>query len=451
LITAKAIVQSLDMALKYISWACIWVVLFGAGWWLRPLGLPRQPYHLGFVLNIFVVLVIVLWVARGLPGLLDSLRDGRRWYILPLWVLAAWALFSAGWSTYRDVTVQATAAFFTAALFAVAVTCVSPPTSGSVCALLAGLAFTGAITLGQFANQNPLGLTALGEFGIRPNRESLSVLRTGDLEMLRPYGLTVHPNVAAGYLAAGLLAGIGFLAERNTLSHAKAKGAILFLLACGAYILGLAALLVTFSRGGWGALAVGGLWAGGVFVAAKAYIRWHRLAGLVAVAAILGMAFVVGHSQFLRARTLEGSQAVELQSVVQRQIFIDIASQMIAEHPLQGVGLGAFAWESRSYILKTTYAGILRAENVHNLPLLITAELGLIGFGLFAWAMMAALWRIGRHWRNSLGVGLAAGAVALLAGGLVDQYMWGLFPMLTLLFALPATALAAVNTTKSLR
>ncbi|MFN7210890.1 MAG: O-antigen ligase family protein, partial [Aggregatilineales bacterium] len=122
-----------------------------------------------------------------------------------------------------------------------------------------------------------------------------------------------------------------------------------------------------------------------------------------------------------------GGESVEQISVAQRGIFIAFAWQIIQEHPLGGTGIGTFAWEARDRLVGSPYRGLLRAENVHSVPLLVLSELGALGFGLWIGLFAAWLSAARRAAPDPFKSAFAAGVGALFAIGLMDFYPFGIF------------------------
>ena len=103
---------------------------------------------------------------------------------------------------------------------------------------------------------------------------------------------------------------------------------------------------------------------------------WAAALALAAGLAI-GLMFVIyGDAVVGRAVALESP--VESRSLWERGRDTEIAVHLLAERPLTGVGLGRYL----------TYARALDrwAETVHNIPLLMGAELGLLG--LLLWPVL---------------------------------------------------------------
>jgi O-antigen ligase len=280
----------------------------------------------------------------------------------------------------------------------------------------------GMIATAQVLLQRPVGLSALGEFAIREGNRGLSLLLAGDLRLMRPYGLTIHPNVIGGYFAFALPVCIGWLFRRQV---ARRLTSWILIWACLA--VGWWALLITFSRSALGGCLVG------LGALASGWLRWPEqrpagrqilaLGGTLLTVAIL---YVILYSPFVIARAGVGGEVTELRSVADRRIFTEIALDLIGRKPITGVGIGNFRAAAVGW-LRANPQYALRPDHVHSVPLLIASELGLPGLILWGGLVGWSAWRLWRSVPAPFASGLWAGGAALLAIGLLDHYPWTIF------------------------
>ncbi len=223
-----------------------------------------------------------------------------------------------------------------------------------------------------------------------------------------PTGFYLNANFAAQMIVPALAVALG-------LALAPERRTRLAALACAAVL--LLGLVVSYSRGGFLGLA------GAAFVVWLLGIRRKlpfAAGGLLAAAAAL----------LLTPRLLQRLQH-ELDpndpnnTVLSRIPIWRAALRMIADHPVQGIGLNSFAGDLR------VYAPAVRESHTHphNLFLNFWLVLGVFGLAAYLWVIVwfaravAAGLRLGGELRP-LYVGAAAALAAVLLHGLVDTTIW---------------------------
>ncbi|MCB0076959.1 MAG: O-antigen ligase family protein [Anaerolineales bacterium] len=267
---------------------------------------------------------------------------------------------------------------------------------------LLGLALQVAVVVAQVATQGPLGLP--GEMALWPEQSGAAVLTVGGQRWLRGYGLTFHPNLLGGFLAAGLVLTLPLLRDL--------RWRLLWLwLALG--------LLLTFSRSAWLATALTvpplALWLGRRWPA----LRRPLLLTLGSALLFAAIAAVPLAPQLLSRLSPPPPTGTESFALTERAVLTRIAIDFIGAEPLTGVGAGNFAVAMRD-------AGFAeRPQPVHNVTLLLAAELGFHGALVWValWLLPVATTDLRRSpWSPTL---LAAWlALSLIA--LWDFYPWGL-------------------------
>lgn len=377
---------------------------YGAfAWWpvARFDELAGGPVALG-LLNFLPVLVAAAW----LGALLLEERGRRAWTWGPFWItvplLGLTILAAAGLepSPFRRF-------FLNAGMLALAwlvylyVTNARPRLRWPLAAVLI---IQGTIAIGQFARQSDLGLVRFGELPLNPAFEGISVLTARGEPWLRAYGLTAHPNLLAAIMVAGLL----FLLP--TRGQWRGWGRAIYYAAA---TLGFAGLVLSFSRAGWLAFLCGALVFAVLWRPARASSKapapprrpaqvWLRLALPILPALFL----LVSYRDLVFSRIFALDTPTEAQSIDQRLHDIGVAIGMVEESPWTGVGIGNY----------TDAAEALNADNgrVHNVGLLVAAELGLPGFALWLWLMLAPLWVYGRKLRQGRDGPPSREAIALM-------------------------------------
>jgi len=194
-------------------------------------------------------------------------------------------------------------------------------------------------------------------------------------------------------------------------------------------VLAIAVVLVALLLGKlhWAAAAalVGVLWAG-------LYFSYSQSSMLALVAVTLAIAAVAG-DRVLRIAAAAGAAvvagvvvavaAIELQDDSARRVTgdrsrrVEVTAQVVRDHPLAGVGLGAQPGESRA---RSERFGPVSNFVSHTTPLTVAAELGVIGLALYLALLAGAaklLYEV-RLREPALALALAAAIVALFVHSL---------------------------------
>ena len=412
LLFASRLLCGLSLVLAYLSPS--WQYGTYALWPLGAVRLFGHDYEPGALL--------LVPLGAGLTWLAGVVL-GRRWrawrwpegrVALPALGLGAWALLRV-WPVHDGqtafVTITSIGFFWALALYAHLE--LSPRWLAA--ALAAVLLAQGALALGQFARQGPLGLTALGEATLWPQAQGAHVLLLGGQRWLRAQGMAPHPNVLGGHMALGLLVVAGqALATRRRVE----RGLLL-----SALVLGAAGLFLSFSRSAWVALLLGLLYGGwrlrhAARLTLSPMLRrrlWWGLAALALIAAV-GLA--------LRLRSL--GNPLEQTSLRERLEDYGLAWTLIRARPLTGVGSGYYIAALWAAVGNQMPAGFPGFRTVHNVPLLAAAELGLPGAILWIWLLLGPA--LARHRADQdddpAQVGLGAAFLAALALSLFDVYLY---------------------------
>jgi len=187
------------------------------------------------------------------------------------------------------------------------------------------------------------------------------------------------------------------------------------------WLVSLAGLLATYTRGAWMGFAAGVL----ALLPMTRKGRWLLLGGLI----VLGLAALAGHQQ-LRQRVLTLGDPRD-PTVTERVYMWRSGLKMWRQHPVLGVGPGGVRREYESYALPEAVKK--RAGHVHNTPLQILVERGVLGLAAWLWIWVAFIARgIGLLRRlpeeaareRALVVGSLATIVGFLVAGL-SEYNFG--------------------------
>ncbi len=231
----------------------------------------------------------------------------------------------------------------------------------------------------QVWGQRPLNLSWLGEPAMDLSTIGTSVVLYDGVNWLRAYGLSSHPN-QLGLLLVTLI--LLLFPQRKRFNR-------LYPLLWLTFGLGLIALTFSWSRAAWLALFVGTA----VYVTAwlRSKTTWRALSrrqgvGLFILTVLL-FTLLFTYRDIVVNRFFRLDTPLESHSLYERKRDTRIALEIIQEYPLAGVGLGNYQ------DIATTIDP--HAQIVHNVPLLITAEFGVLGTVCWFVFLCAPLFRQG--------------------------------------------------------
>jgi O-antigen ligase len=187
------------------------------------------------------------------------------------------------------------------------------------------------------------------------------------------------------------------------------------------WLVSLVGLLATYTRGAWMGFVVGVL----ALIPATRKGRWLLLGGLI----VLGLTTLAG-PQHLRQRFLTMGDPDD-PTVKERVYMWRSGLTMWRQHPVLGVGPGGVKREYASYALPEAVKK--RTGHVHNTPLQILVERGVLGLAAWVWIWAAfyargirLLRRLPSEARQERA--LVAGSLAAITGFLVaglSEYTFG--------------------------
>jgi O-antigen ligase len=384
-----------------------------------------------YISDIPLAITVVTWLTWLLLGKERSLRFGP-WYIVgSLITLVVLTVMSVVWARMPAVAAETgirTSVLFIVYLIAVNEKEFQPLLLG---ALVSGTVIQAPIAMAQFIKQRPLGLDFLGE---RP----WQLFNVDD--WVRGYALSFHPNVLGGFFALGLLCLGGIIIFglphdqpllrrfELILRHSMVADIVL--------AMGAAGLISTYSRSAWLGLAFGGL--------VLAFVAFRQMGirsaigpvGSVFTIILLVALLLIGSypNRFVSRISLPfasvmGNEMVKKDiPLAARGELNKVSLYLIENAPWTGVGAGnyAIAYFTRSP-MGSAYEFV---QPEHNVPLLVTSELGLLGGASWVFLMLSPLFVILR--RAYLGVKITpltclwtAMILAVLIISYFDFYFWG--------------------------
>ncbi|HWQ59963.1 MAG TPA: O-antigen ligase family protein [Candidatus Fimivivens sp.] len=307
-----------------------------------------------------------------------------------------------------------------------------------------------AIGIGQFLTQETFSSTLLGTSLHEPWQAGSSVLKIGIGRFLRAYGTFPHPNMYGVFLAAILLMALNMVITSASTPQSRAldtpplkekrfKGCVshflsfvkgvpslrgeVFYIRIGilsGILIILLGLVVSFSRLAWGGFSLGFaffLWQRYSRFSKSKDKTWRYLLAISATITISIAVFtgILHETVFPR---FDGSVVGRERSVVDRMSTYADAIKLIKDHPILGIGAGNYTVE---LIRMNPNRPIWALQPAHDVPLLIVAELGLVGFVLSF--LFTATYLMGVFETKNAPIHI--GALFVLAPSLLlDHFLW---------------------------
>jgi O-antigen ligase len=249
----------------------------------------------------------------------------------------------------------------------------------------------------------------------------------GGVAKLPPHGTFLHPNIFAGYLVLTLT-----LASSCFFGGTPRRKLGLAFVTAGCLVV----VWLTKSYTAWAACALGF-----VLTLYTRCVRTYRLVSIALLAVcslvvLLGLTLPAYKAWALAA--LPADATTSALSVERRANLLDAAYSMIGRRPFFGWGVNAFTYSFEPFYTRVTGARFL--QPVHNVYVLMAAELGLFGAVAFIVLTLYSVYRAARTGRYTYSIALVQ--VSVFAS--FDHYFFTVPHMqlafiLTLLMSLPYT------------
>ncbi len=427
---------ALVAARRYAERICLWAFLLATPLPMHVFLKELEPLHGGGALGIYLqppdfclALLYLFWIASKLRKRPPA-RDHWR-VVLVMLPFLLWGAASMLYATERFWAFCEWLRWFKVFLVLLYAARRLEFSEVESCVAVLALSATvqAAIGILQAAMKSNLGLEKLGLFGSGARYDATQEI-LGGTSLFRGSGLTSHPNFLASYL----LLLLPLLLIRSITAKGKTK-----VLWYGALAICTGGLFSTMSRAAWaaflGAAAI-------AFLAAIGYrlIYLRRAFQLSLALFTVVLILVLSFFSIIRGRfEADFSDSWKL-----RKQLAETAVDIIADHPVIGVGLNSYTLVYPQY--NPSYAAELMESDdmitvVHNVFLLVLAETGAIGLAAFLLYYLSpfvfglrGLEARGMRTRATV-IGLLAGIIGAMLFDLTEFALWTELCMYTVAFA----------------
>jgi len=276
------------------------------------------------------------------------------------------------------------------------------------------IVYSSLIAIFQFLKQGSIGgpFWFLGERTFNGETPGIAQAIIDGQLILRPYATFPHPNVLGGFLTVGLILILPVISSRFSVFSFQSLGfRLISFMAC---FLGIITLFLTFSRLAWFvfglSLLVYGFW-----------FAWLKRRAILKHWLILLLLIVIGSFLFpLTIPRLRVFVQIQPESLIIRQDLNMAAWEMVKKSPIIGVGLGNFLVRLPEFYQEKGQVRFL--QPAHNIYLMIGAETGLVGLGLFLWFILLTFIKLLHYSITPLLIAL----ISILILGFFDHYFYTL-------------------------
>lgn len=288
-------------------------------------------------------------------------------------------------------------------------------------AFFSGLAIQGILAVQQFLTQGTFASKWLGMANHSPIDLGVSVVETRGADgvaerWLRAYGSLDHPNILGGLLAIGLIILIQVIINHQRPLGKKSDWK--FILYHLALIILAIGLIFSFSRSALVGFAAGLAIFFIFYLVKKNWPVIKKLSGVVILLAILFGAIFINYQSLFVTRAV-GTARLETNSTFERKMYLDDSFSLLKKDWLFGAGIGNYTKALSETDLRRPWYFL---QPVHNVFLLVWAEIGIFGLLFYAAFLAFLLWQAFK--KNSV---LGLSVLAVLAIIMVfDHYLWSL-------------------------
>ncbi|MFN8413874.1 MAG: O-antigen ligase family protein [Anaerolineales bacterium] len=366
-------------------------------------------HALFFLSDGLALTAIILWLAvqikkRNFPKLSILLKI--------FFSFCVWITLSAVWSADWRTSIYIAPHFWLAFLLLLSLQDWNETWKPALLGFCVALIFQTVIGIIEFFKQTtqflePLQLTWPGIIDASSKGASILKLSNGDT-FLRVYGTFPHPNIFAGFILI-CIAGVTALILTSEKTH---------LINWALLIAGTSLLVITFSRSAWMGLII----FISVLLLKHKNLETKKVRLIFLLIALTTLLTLIPLRNLAFSRTVAPASPTEDFSITGRIWLAQQAWTYIKEKPITGLGAGSFIIQLANRSGQFNFV-----EPVHNIPLLVFSELGLVGIIL----LLAIIIILARRTVTSTNPKIILSGTLLAGMGtiaLFDHYLWSLAP-----------------------
>lgn len=384
-------------------------------WILREPFVDGEKWQYGTISMRLSIVLLSIWILLAVMQkhrIRMMLHQHTTKYAILLFTFSVWTGFSVLWSEDMYLAVSSSV------LFLLGITCfllVSPWEKRIFFTVfLLSMTVQSCFGLWQFLMQNTYFSSSI--LGISSHEAWLggsSVIEQSG-RWIRAYGGFQHPNMFGGFLAIALLIGI----QKYTDAQSPKKK--WFLLAVLSVL--FSALIFTFSRNAWIGLVAGETIF--IFYSLKTQsvrIFFQKIAPVLLLAVGISTVFFATYNTLFFVRSGIEETRLEKKSLSDRISYIHESASIIRSHVWIGTGIGNYTGALRK---KNPEQPIWQQQPVHNVPLLLWAETGIVGVFVFFSGIFFLLQFVIKHSSSPQKTILFSCLTAIGWMALFDHWLW---------------------------
>lgn len=353
----------------------------------------------------------------------------------PIILFITYALIAIFWSLDKKIAIYYTLHIIEALILIYLILKINFNHKKLFYAIFASAFIQAVLGIYQFSIQFVAGNKWLGIAGQNPSELGVSVVGTAWRRWLRAYGSFTHPNILAGFLVLGFLVGLYLIINHKVENKKQFYGKLILVLSNLIIFLGL---LLTFSRAAWISLSVVMLVCCHFVFRGRNKVAKKNLALFSVYCLLLTILIVSVFSEPFLSRTGVVEQRLESKSTTERLAYYKDSWELIKKNPILGVGVGNYTLAVHD-LLDPSRQPSWVYQPVHNVFVLIFAELGAVGFLLFLYLLFKVFLKSlygdsTKGWASNLRLEpsqsegiklfLFCFLILILTLGMFDHYLW---------------------------